>query len=307
MRIGVTGSAGFIGSFFSRELCRFQPHPIRVLVRRSGSLAEDHPLLEVCAGDLTSKRDCDRFVAGLDVIYHLAHCNSPVNSDRDLSADTLQNLIPTQNLIEAMVRADRRIHLVYFSSGGAIYSSFLGCRAPFRESDPPRPTSSYGIQKLAVEHYLRLAAERGQISATVLRIGNAFGTLLPQHRLQGFVGVSAAAAIEGRPIRIFGNPNNIRDWVHLSDISSLAWIARAPHQPYDIVNVGSGRGHSVEDIVSLLRQCGRREIEVERHPNLGLNLIDWIVLDVSKAKLEYGWEPQINLADGIRQLFSVAS
>jgi UDP-glucose 4-epimerase len=309
MRIGITGSSGFVGSHLtcalSREIAGLSAEPIRLLVRHSNPGATYHPGLEICAGDLTSKNDCEKFVADLDVVYHLAHQNSPVNSDRDVAADTLQNLIPTQNLLEAMSRQSRAIHCVYFSSGGAVYNA-PGRRTPFRETDATCPTSSYGVQKIAAEHYLRLAAERGAISATVLRIGNAFGGLLPQHRMQGFVGVAAAAALAGRPIRVFGDPGNVRDWVHLSDIATMAWIARQPRQPYDIVNVGNGLGHSVENILSILRDASRVPITVEHVPSVGANLVDWIVLDVSKAKSDYGWEPTLSLTDGIRHLLAEA-
>jgi UDP-glucose 4-epimerase len=62
-------------------------------------------------------------------------------------------------------------------------------KSSYRETDPCAPVSSYGIQKLAAEEYLRLAARKGHLTATVLRVGNAYGTLLPHHRMQGLIGV----------------------------------------------------------------------------------------------------------------------
>jgi len=68
------------------------------------------------------------------------------------------------------------------------------------------------------EQYLRLAADKGYLTATVLRPGNAYGTALSEFRMQGLIGVAVNSVVHGKPVRVFGNPNNVRDYVHLDDI-----------------------------------------------------------------------------------------
>src|SRR5437899_2650922 len=114
MNIGITGSKGFIGSYLSQRLLAKPSGAVRVLVRNTlGHVSANGA--EIVRGDLCSIRDCDRFAAGLDVIYYLAHTNSPVNSDRDQATDVLANQVPLLNLINAVERLGARPHIVYFS------------------------------------------------------------------------------------------------------------------------------------------------------------------------------------------------
>jgi len=209
--IGITGAAGFIGSYLSRYLLDRCCGSIRQLVRASSPPAASGA--EALQGDLLCPADCERFVAGLDVIYYLAHVNSPVNSDVDPAQDASANLIPFLNLLHAVQRAGTKPHIVYFSSGGAVYKSRPN--AKYRETDHCAPCSSYGIQKLAAEQYLRMAAEKGRLTSVVLRVANAYGTLLPRYRLQGLIGVAVNNVLHGQPVRLFGSAANVRDYVHL--------------------------------------------------------------------------------------------
>src|SRR5579862_7447677 len=180
MAIGVVGSRGFIGSYLFRHLVARESGQLRILVR-TPTACDDTGNTEVVRGDLCSLADCERFAADLSVIYYLAHTHSPVNSDRDQANDVLLNLVPLLNLIQAVQNLGTTPHIVYFSSGGAVYAPKHD-RHPYRETDNCAPVSSYGIQKLAAEQYLRLAAHRGILTCVVLRPGNAYGTPLPQCR-----------------------------------------------------------------------------------------------------------------------------
>ena len=297
MVIGIAGATGFVGSYLSRYLGVRAPGSIRLLTRNA-EVSQDAEQFHVICGDLLSAADCERFVDGLDVIYYLAHTNSPVNSDRDQVSDTMCNLIPLLNFIRAVERVGKRPQIVYFSSGGAVYGSRLG-GDPYRETDPCHPASSYGIQKLAAEQYLRLAAAHGHLTATVLRVGNAFGTLLPQHRSQGLIGVAVNNVLHGRPVRVFGNPHNVRDYVHLEDVCSIAQRVAEPRGPFMVLNVGSGEGHSVLQILALIESCCGSPISIETDADCGRQLVDWVVLDNSLARREYGWSPAVGLRSGI--------
>ena len=300
MATGITGSRGFIGSYLSRYVLDRQCGPIRLLARNS---ADPHGPAgaSVFHGDLLSRSDCERFAEGLKLIYYLAHNNSPVDSDHDLPGDALANLVPLLNLLQVIQSLGTKPHIVYFSSGGAIYAPRQD-RIPYREIDLRVPSSSYGIQKLAAEEYLRLAAHKGHVTATVLRVGNAYGTLLSQFRMQGLIGVAVNCAVHGLPVRIFGNPQNVRDYIHLEDISDIAVRAARPRQPFSVVNVGSGGGHTVLDVLHLIEAELGRPIEIHSDPASGNWLTDWVVLDIAKAREEFGWSPAIDLRAGIRRM-----
>jgi UDP-glucose 4-epimerase len=303
MVIGITGSKGFIGSFLVRRVFYGEVTRVRVLLRNvANHNFEDD--VEVFQGDLLSRQDCERFAAGVDVIYHLAHCNTPLNSDEDQADDALLNLIPTLNLLQSIRKLGTRPHVVYFSSGGAVYGPNLR-RIPFRETDPCNPSCSYGIQKLAAEHYLRIAAESGFLTATVLRAGNAYGTLLSQYRKQGLIGVAILQVLHGKPIRVFGSPDNVRDYVHLKDVGVMAKLAQTARQPFAVFNVGSGQGHSVAEVLRVIEEVNQAPIQVAADKTLETRLTDWAVLDVSKAAEEFGWTPGISLRAGIEEMVAV--
>ncbi len=302
MATGIAGAKGFIGSYLTRYMACRDPGTLRLLARNAADY-RGPANTEILHGDLLSRADCERFAAGLKLIYYLAHKNTPVDSDLDPPSDALINLVPLLNLLHAIQRLETKPHIVYFSSGGAVYArkpEFV----PYRETDACAPLSSYGIQKLAAEHYLRMAAHRGYLTATVLRAGNAYGTLLPEFRLQGLIGVAINSVVHGKPVRIFGNPNNVRDYIHLEDISEVAVRACVPRQPFSIVNVGSGAGHSVLDIIHLIEERLGRPIETQTDQSFGGWLTDWVVLDIAKARAEYGWSPAVDLRTGIDRMLA---
>jgi UDP-glucose 4-epimerase len=301
MRTGITGSSGFIGSYLTRWLAASGCASLRLLVRNTVSSEPEGA--ELCQGDLHSRADCERFVEGLQVIYYLAHENTPVNSDLDQPNDVRVNLEPLLNLLQAVQQAGTRPQIVYFSSGGAVYGRRQD-RIPFRETDPCSPSSSYGILKLAAEQYLRLAADRGYLTATVLRVGNAYGALLPRHRMQGLIGVALSSLLKEAPIRVFGETSNVRDYVHLEDICVLANQVSVPYGPFTILNVGSGVGYSVAQVLKIVEDCHGSPIRTEIHPGQGRWLTDWAVLDISKAARECGWHPAVSLNAGIRAMMS---
>ena len=307
LRIGLIGAGGFIGSYLLGRLREQASGVIRVFWRNPN--VDPPEPAEVVYGDLVSYTDCQNFARDLDVIYYLAHHNTPVNSDLDQANDTALNLIPLLTLLKAVENLKTKPKLIYFSSGGAVYGTGGGTgggrganRVPFHEDQACHPTCSYGVQKLAAEHYLRIAADQGHLSSVILRVGNAFGTLLPQHRMQGLIGVALNNVLHGRPIRIFGDPDNIRDYVHLSDVSDLALRVMASDQPFLVLNVGSGKGSSVREVLRAVEACSPSPVEIHYDADSGKKLTGWAVLDIGKARREFQWEPKVTLSAGIADM-----
>jgi len=302
-RIGVTGASGFMGSVLLPWLTGGGERHVVALTRTlSPGPLTHHPGVEWVQGDLMSYRDCATFVAGLDAIVHLAHTNTPFTSNNDLPGDAAMNMIPTVTLLQAIRNARTQPHVVYPSTGGALYRG--EGRTPCDEESLVEPTTSYGIQKLMAEHYLRLGVREGFITATVLRIGNPYGVLLPAERRQGFVGVALARLLGGRPVQIFGDPDNVRDYVHLDDVMRMFEAALARRHGWEVYNVGSGEGRSVRDVLELLQQFSGRVADVRYEPLTAESrrLPPWIVLDPNKARRELGWEPEIGFIEGLRAM-----
>jgi UDP-glucose 4-epimerase len=300
-RVGVTGASGFMGSVLLARLRGGHERHVTALTRTISSSPPAHDSrVEWMQGDLASYRDCARFVTGLDAIVHLAHANTPLTSNQDLPSDAAMNVVPTVTLLQAIRGAGTKPHVVFVSTGGALYRG--DGRRPVDEESPVEPTTSYGIQKLMAEHYLRLGVQEGWITATVLRIGNPYGALLSPERRQGFVGVALAQLLERRPVRIFGDPDNVRDYVHLDDVMRIFELALPRRAGFEVYNVGSGEGRSVREVLELLQQFSGITADVQYEPLTAdsRRLPSWIVLDIGKARRELGWQPEIGFTEGLR-------
>ena len=301
--LGITGASGFLGTSLLQRLACLGPVNVRALTRtlamqRSGP----ENGLSWVQGDLQQPLDCSNFVSGLSAIIHLAHTNSPLTSNKHLPSDARANLLPLLNLIEAIRTAGSRPLVIFASSGGAIYGP-RDNRRPFREDEACLPTTSYGIQKLIGEHYLHMAANNGWLTAVSLRISNAYGLLLPVQRSQGFIGVAVNRVLRGQPIRIFGNPDNVRDYVHVDDIARAIATALNFRGDYRVYNIGSGVGRSVRDVVALIQASASGPVDICCDSEPGdTDLPTWNVLDVERASRELDWRPEVSFQDGVRRL-----
>ena len=304
MKIGITGASGFLGSYLLKYLSRKIQYQIYALTRTVSPQK-----LDACEGviwskgDLVSPQDCLDFLDGLDVVIHLAHTNTPLTSNRDIASDALLNLTATLNLLQAIINSNSKPHLIYASSGGAVYQQSQA-KVPFKESDPCEPLSSYGILKCTIEQYLRMGVLQGHLTATSLRIGNPYGVLLPLERMQGLIGVALNQIVHQQPVKIFGDPNNVRDYIHLEDMCSIFDLAINHPSGFEVYNVGSGIGYSVNQILDLLEQITNYKVIRSIQPSTQMSsyLPSWIVLDIAKAKKELGWQPKISFEQGLKTL-----
>ena len=304
MKIGITGASGFLGSYLLKYLVELEKYDLYALTRTASSeKIKNYRNVVWLQGDLSSNQTCADFVKELDLIVHLAHTNTPLTSNRDISSDALLNLVPTLNLLQAVRDCDKSPHLIYASSGGAIYKPSPNYQ-PFKESDPCDPSSSYGIQKLTIEKYLRLGAEMGWLTATSLRIGNPYGILLPSERMQGLIGVALNQVLHRQPVKIYGDANNVRDYIHLQDMCHMFELVIHKQSTFEVYNLGSGKGYSVNQILDLIEQFTRIPVikEVWQSSQDSTQLPSWIVLDTKKAFKNLAWQPKIEFEQGLKNL-----
>jgi UDP-glucose 4-epimerase len=307
--IGLTGATGVIGSRLLAKVVTTHPElRVRCFARNipADRISEN---VEWFQGDLMSEADCGEFVLGLDAIGHFAQSNTPAISDRHWPSDLVSNIGATLNLLEALRRrGDRPCHFLFASSGGSVYGQRSPDGGSYAEDDPCHPLSPYGIQKLAIEHYLHLASQQGWLTATVLRLSNVYGSILPPERRQGLIGVSISCILEGRKIQIFGSEETIRDYVHVDDVIRAAIQGLFQTQPFQIFNIGSGVGHSVGDVLAILKRVSGRPIfkEASDFGKNSFRLTPCVVLSIEKAQRELGWQPLIPLEKGVANLWKSA-
>lgn len=294
MRALVIGGNGFIGSGLVDRL-RAMSYQTRVLDQSGPRSDVDWYGVDYVEGNLLDSRLLPSLLDGIDIVFHLASSTVPGTSNLDPIADVQSNLVGALNLCAAMIAAGRR-RLVYFSSGGTVYGDPQ--QLPVPEVHPLHPISSYGVVKVAIENYLLMYERLGNLDPLILRPSNPYGPRQSGAGLQGVIAAFLGKARVNEGVHIWGDGEVIRDYLHIDDLITFAAAAGVGRQT-GVVNVGSGQGHSLNQIVNLVRAATGAALPVTYAPKRDFDVAE-VVLDISRAKAEFGWQPSIGLSDGIQ-------
>ena len=297
MKALVLGGGGFIGSHLVTALLA-QGVEVRVLERpyrtRMPNIPE-HPALEWQEGDFGNLQDIHRALKEVDVVFHLVSTTQPKSSNDDPSFDVESNLVATLRLLEQL--RGRNIPLIFISSGGTVYGTPQ--HTPIPETHPTEPTCSYGITKLAIEKYLALHQLLHGLDYRVLRVANPYGPGQEANHAQGVVGTFLSRVMHDEPIEVWGDGSVVRDYLYISDTVSALLQAAAYRGTQRIFNIGSGGGHSVREIIAAVEQVTGKKAKVSYTAARKFD-VPVSVLDISRARSELGWQPEVDLHEGLR-------
>jgi UDP-glucose 4-epimerase len=232
------------------------------------------------------------------VVLHLAHYGFSIDTE-GLPPNDLKILDHSVKLFESC--SDHRVKKVIFlSSGGKIYGRTD--KLPLRETDIANPLGSYGITKLAIEKHLQSLSYFRDFNAVILRPSNPYGVRQSPIGAQGAVPIFAWRILHEQPITIFGSGSAVRDYLHVTDVANAC--ATAVLKPCrGIYNIGSGIGVSTIELVQVLSEIIGVSAIIKNSPER-LSDLPAIVLDSTKAKLDFGWETSIALRDGLVDVIS---
>jgi UDP-glucose 4-epimerase len=296
MRILVTGGAGFIGSNVADRFLELG-HEVAVLDDLSTGRRDNVPAAarfhEVTLDDRAA---VDAVLAGFrpEVVDHHAAQIDVRHSVKDPIADATTNILGGIGLLEACVRHGVR-KFIYASTGGALYGE--GRTLPATEDHPAHPEAPYGISKYALEHYLYFYRLVHGLDVTVLRYPNVYGPRQNPHGEAGVNAIFIGLMVEGKRPTIFGDGEQVRDYVYVGDIVRANELALSRGSG-ETVNLGWGRGVSVNDIVRTLAKLLGTPIEpIHAAPRPGE--VQRIYLDATRAKAVLGWEPQVPFEEGL--------
>jgi UDP-glucose 4-epimerase len=294
MKAVVTGASGFLGRALVRSLLDNGCSVTATAFNGSGPF--EHPLLKWRNVDLASPDvDWRAMLTGTDVVYHLAWSTVPSEASRRPIDDARVNIIGSLRLIEAARELDSPPRIVFASSGGTVYGALH--QIPAAEHHPLRPISAYGVSKRAVESYLEIGDCMPSLSAISLRMGNLYGPGQPLGRVFGVVTHFAHQALAGEPIRIFGDGSVTRDYVYVGDAVE-AFVRAGTHGDKGAFNIGTGIGHSLNQIVDLIGTILGRKLPIEYRSARPFD-VPVSVLDASRAREVIGWRPRIALEEGV--------
>jgi len=305
----VTGGAGFIGSNLVDALVA-RGDRVTVIDDLSSGRRENLADARAAGAELhqLDVRDA-RGVAGVfadvrpQLVFHLAAQIDVRRSVADPAADAEVNVLGAINvLVAAREHGARRV--VNTSTGGGLYGDAELLPTP--EDPPIHPLAPYGQSKLAAERYFELYARLFRLSTVSLRYGNVYGRRQDVHGEAGVVAIFCGCLLDGRAPQVFGDGRQTRDWVDAADVVRANLMA-AESGITGPINIGHGQETSVLDLLGVLGDVGAARALSLPDPEFLPARPGEVArsrLDVTRAREELGWEPEVSLSDGLERILA---
>jgi UDP-glucose 4-epimerase len=296
----VTGGAGFIGSHVV-DRCLAAGHTVAVVDDLStGRRALVNPAARLHVLDVRSPalHDVVRAEAP-EAVVHLAAQAAVSRSVADPRLDADINILGSINLLECCQAAGVR-RVVYASTGGAAYGDTDALPTP--EDHPARPTSPYGVSKVAAELYLACWSGLYGVSGVALRFANVYGPRQSPHGEAGVVAIFCHRILAGEPCIINGDGLQTRDYVYVEDIAEACRLALERPAVTGPVNLGTGIESTVVALFERLRAAAGGRAEA-RHGPARPGEQRRSALDAARARRLLGWTPRVQLDEGLQRTF----
>lgn len=297
-KVLLTGGAGFIGSNVADHYLKQGLEAVIVDNLSTGFERNIPPQAafykaDIC--DFKTLREIFKKEAPDFVNHHAAQIDvrtSLANPQKDAEI----NILGMINLLEC-AREFKAAKFIYGSTGGALYGEAKET-AP-TEDAAAHPLSHYGVSKYCGEHYLRLYAHLYGIPFTILRYGNVYG---PRQNPKGEAGVTAIfirAMLENRPIVIYGDGEQTRDYCFVEDVAAANFSALEKGTGR-IINIGVGNSTSVNELFRLLKELTDYKQEARYQPKRSGEL-ERSRLNVGLSKAILGWQAATSLKEGLKK------
>lgn len=296
MKILVTGGAGFIGS---NVVDLYLSNGFEVVIvddLSTGRVSNLNPAARFIQMDIRSPELASVFEKERpDFVNHHAAQMDVRRSIVEPIFDASVNIIGSINILENARKFGVK-RIVYISTGGAVYGEpvYLPCD----EDHPINPICQYGASKHTVEHYLYMYHQNYGLDYTVIRYPNVYGPRQDPHGEAGVVAIFTGQMLQGEQVRINGDGEQERDFVHVYDCAQANLLAVTVPHASGIFNLGSGKGTTVNQIYQALKEITGYPLDAIHGP-AKLGETSKIYLDASKARQTFGWEPSLDLFNGL--------
>ncbi len=301
-KILILGADGFLGSNLAKSLLADRKYEIRAFdLFKDGisrNLASCEKKLEIFPGNFLNRADLKKALKGIDYVFHYISLTTPGSSMNDPLIDVDTNIRGTVVLLGECAKAKVK-KIIFPSSGGAIYGNQK--KAVLGESDSQNPISPYAISKLTIEKYLEYFRLNRGLDYIIIRFSNPYGPGQNAVGSQGIIPIFLNLVRQGKPITIFGDGENVRDYIFIDDlVENTKKIAFKKNNKFRIYNIGSGKGATINQIVKTIQKVTEKKVKVKKMPARGID-VRKIALDISRAKKEIKYSLEISLEEGVRK------
>jgi UDP-glucose 4-epimerase len=301
MKALITGAAGFIGSHLTGGLLDrgaevvgidcftdYYPRPIK-----EANLAHnrDRPGFRFIESRIQDA-DLPELLDGVTHVFHLAAQAGVRKSwGRDFRIYTENNVDASQQLLEACV--GRPLHRVVYASSSSLYGDNV--TIPMREDALPQPVSPYGVTKLAAEQLCYLYHVNHGVPTTSVRYFTVYG---PRQRPDMAFNRFIQASLDGRPITLYGDGEQTRDFTFVKDAVAATMAAGDTGVPGRAYNIGGGSRVTVNHVLEIIGRLAGKPLDVRREPAQKGDMRDTYA-DTTLARADLGFSPTVTLEEGI--------
>jgi len=295
----VTGGAGFIGSNIVAAIRRRSGDTVVVLDNLSSGHRSNVPAdpgVQFIEADVCDRSAVDRSMKDCQVVFHLAASVGNQRSIQDPIRDAQTNVLGTLNVLEAARR--QGVRKVVISSSAGIFGELRGL--PISEDHPVEPDTPYGATKLCAEKQGLAYAKLYGLEVVCLRYFNVYG---PHQRYDAYgnvIPIFVSHILAGRPITIFGDGEQTRDFVNVRDVVQANLKAAGASGVWGAFNIGSGSALSINQLVAQLADAVETSPIVHYGPERKGD-VRHSLADITAASRAFAYAPSVDIITGLKE------
>jgi len=258
LKVAVIGSNGFIGSHLTNYLLTQKNIQLTLFGRSKNSSSNSKiPYHQI---NLMDSESNSNYFKEIDLVYYLVSETIPANSWANPLVDVEKNLVPFLTFAECISKLKVK-KIVYLSSAGTVYGT---TNQKVNEEFDKNPFSPYGITKLTIENFLRYYKIKYNINYDVYRISNVYGCGQDTSKGLGLINTLLEKIIAENKITIFGDGNNLRNYVYVNDVAKLLSLSLSnPIHTSEVYNLSSNDTLTINEIVELIRKAVTEKFTIQ--------------------------------------------
>jgi len=296
MKALITGGAGFIGSNIVRQWLQLGHEAVVLDNLQSGYRKNLVAGVRFVEGDIRNIGDVEEAIEGCAVVFNLA---ASVGNKRSIDNPIDDSDINVLGLLQVLEAARRNgIKKIVHSSSAGIFGELK--TLPINEDHPQDPDTPYGVSKLAGEKLCITYNRLYGMENVCLRYFNIYGPLQRFDEYGNVIPIFATQILSGKPITIFGDGEQTRDFVHVRDVAEANIRSATTPDISGVFNIGSGSRVTINNLAMMLKSATGIDGAIV-HGAVRPGDVRDSLADIRKAKAAFGYDPRQDLYEGLAE------